>query len=563
MLKIFNRDPYAQIERRKKKALKEHKQAREKSWRRKNRRAAWRNFKKRLIEIISNPFSRKKPTPHRHTSHHEPEASGEYRRSQSTNLSSADRKKAWKRRERAKQWQHFKTRLNNFLAHPFAKRKSTSVANSSGDRKKAWKRKERAKNRLRFIARFNNFLAHPFAKKELASSATRSDDRKKAWKRRERAKNRQRFKARFNDFLAHPFAKKELTSEQRMQRQIKRQRRHDRKLARKKLFDNLRANPLSMLFPPKKGMAKSRKSFRINYRIAKEYSKKKLAEAIENYELLKSTPDVIGKFVKTFLLSTAYYIIAFLIIYVVYQVVTILVASYSHISGIWYYYQLKFPLNSPLYTRANLILIFASGPLVSLLLALASLKMFFVEKNFFKRFRLFFLWGFICGVNMFFGAYIVGFLTRTEFIYTSEWLFLSNVFDIEEIIFTLISFGMLIVIGRIVTPLFLVSSGSVTLIKPEFRLYFILSHVILPWLVGVLVLFLITLPNYYIPLIFKTITPALILFPSLIIYNSRRFAKIHKSGVVQHNYFRWSIIIVFFALLLFYRVILNFGLRLF
>ena len=163
---------------------------------------------------------------------------------------------------------------------------------------------------------------------------------------------------------------------------------------------------------------------------------------------------------------------------------------------------------------------------------------------------------------MFFGAYIVGFITRTEFIYTSEWLFLSNVFDIEEIIFTLISFGMLIVIGRIVTPLFLVSSGSVTLIKPEFRLYFILSQLILPWLVGVFVLFLITLPHYYIPLIFKTITPALILVPSLIIYNSRRFAKIHKSGVVQHNYFRWSIIIVFFALLLFYRVILNFGLKL-
>ena len=519
MWKIINRDPYAQIERRKKKAIKEHKQAREKSWRRKTRKAAWRNFKKRLSGLISNPFTRRKPTPHRHTSHQELEVNGEYRRSQSTTLDRTDRKKAWKRKERAKKWQHFKTRFSNFLAHPFAKTESTTIANSSADRKRAWKRKEKAKNRQRFIARFTNFLAHPFAKRQL-------------------------------------------TSEQRRQYQIKRQQRHERKMARKKLFYNLKTNPVAVLFPQKKSSGKSRKSFRSKIRIAKEFSRKKLAEAAENYELLTSTPDIVGKFVKTFLLSTAYYIIAFLIIYIVYQVVTILVASYSHISGIWYYYQLKFPLNSPLYTRANLILIFASGPLVSLLLALASLKMFFVKKNFFKRFRLFFLWGFICGVNMFFGAYIVGFITRTEFIYTSEWLFLSNVFDIEEIIFTLISFGMLIVIGRIVTPLFLVSSGSVTLIKPEFRLYFILSQLILPWLVGVFVLFLITLPHYYIPLIFKTITPALILVPSLIIYNSRRFAKIHKSGVVQHNYFRWSIIIVFFALLLFYRVILNFGLKL-
>jgi len=477
MWKIINRDPYAQIERRRKRASKKHKQAREKAWRRKNRKEAWRNFKKRLNRIFPNPFVSRKAVPQNHSNRHELGENGERRHSPTATLSRTDRKKAWKRKERAKEWQRFKMRISNFLAHPFAK--------------------------------------------------------------------------------------KELTSLQRRDLQIKRIQNHDRKIARKKFFEKLKTNPLSLVVPQKSSKGKPGKSLRSRFRLAKEYAKRKLANAAENYETLKATPNARSKFVKTFLLSTAYYIMAFLIIYVIYQVVTILVASYSNISGIWYYYQLKFPLNSPLYTRANLILIFASGPLVSLLLALGSLKMFFSKNNFLKRFKLFFLWGFICGVNMFFGAYIVGFITRTEFIYTSEWLFLSNVFDIEEIIFTLVSFAMLIVIGRIVTPLFLVSSGSVTLIKPEFRLYFIISQVILPWVAGVVILFLITLPNYYIPLVFKTITPAFILFPSLFIYNSRKFAKIHKSGVVQHNYFRWSIIIVFFASLLFYRVILNFGLKLF
>ncbi|MFZ4549226.1 MAG: hypothetical protein ACOYN4_17390, partial [Bacteroidales bacterium] len=476
MWKIINRDPYAQIERRRKRAAKKHKQAREKAWQRKNRKEAWRNFKRRINGIISNPFARRKPTPQSHADRQEMISNGERRHSNRPTLSSTDRKKAWKRKERAKKWQQLKVQFGNFLAHPFAKR--------------------------------------------------------------------------------------ELTPIQRRDLQIKRMQNHDRKIARKKFIEKVKTNPLALVFPQNTNRGKSRKSLRSKYRLAKEDVRKKIAKGVENYKMLKATPDAEGKFVKTFLLSTAYYIMAFLIIYVIYQVVTILVASHSHISGIWYYYQLKFPLNSPLYTRANLILIFSSGPLVSLMLALGSLRMFFSHNIFFKRFRLFYLWGFICGVNMFFGAYIVGFITRTEFIYTSEWLFLSDVFDIEEIIFTLISFGMLIGIGRIVTPLFLFSSGSVTLIKPEFRLYFIISQVILPWMAGVIILFVLTLPNYYIPLVLKTITPAFILFPSLVIYNSRKFAKIHKSGVVQHNYFRWSIIIVFFALLLFYRVILNFGLKL-
>jgi hypothetical protein len=162
---------------------------------------------------------------------------------------------------------------------------------------------------------------------------------------------------------------------------------------------------------------------------------------------------------------------------------------------------------------------------------------------------------------MFFGAYISGFFTRTEFIYTSEWLFMSNVFDVEEIIFTVISFAIMIIIGHIVTPLFLLSSGSVTVIKPDVRLFFIISQVILPWMTGVVVLFLITLPTYYIPLIIKTLTPGLILLPSLYLFNLLQYENIHRTGTIRHNYFRWSIIIAAIALLFFYRLLLGWGLE--
>jgi hypothetical protein len=248
-----------------------------------------------------------------------------------------------------------------------------------------------------------------------------------------------------------------------------------------------------------------------------------------------------------------------------YQAVTILVASSFNIPTIWYYYRVKFPLfsGSQLYTRAALISIFASGPLVSLALSFLFLKLFFNRKLRSQNLKLFYLWGFINGANFFFGSYIVGFITRTEFIYSTEWIFLSSMFDVEEIIFTVIAFTILLLIGRLVTPLFLLSSSSEKLISPGFRLFYVLGQVFLPWIIGVIAFQVLTTPEHYLPLTLKTLTPFLILIPSLFTHNSVRNENIQISGVARKNYLRWSLVIIVFAILFFYRIILSFGLRLF
>lgn len=388
--------------------------------------------------------------------------------------------------------------------------------------------------------------------------------RERAWRRRRRSEAWKTFQKRFKKFIADPFAKRPMTSAERDRKRFKVYAKRDRQLERQKWWAKFRKNPLKTLFPPRQkapgggyydvyGLTKAER---------REISKHKRQQFRENLKKVITTPDLRRKFGFAYLHSTAYFILAFMLIYIIYQAVTIFVASSYNIPIIWYYYQLKFPLYtfSPLYTRQALVVIFAMGPILSLMLAFVFLKMYFTEIPLAKRFKLFYLWGFICGTNMFFGAYIAGVFTRTEFIYTSAWLFMSRSFDTEEIIFTAISVVMLIIIGRIVTPLFLLSSGSVTLIKPEYRLLFILSQVIFPWLTGMLVLFLITLPNYYFPLILKTITPGLIMVPTLFLYNSLEFENIHQSGVIQRNYFKWGIVIAVVVLLFFYRVILSFGL---
>ena len=413
------------------------------------------------------------------------------------------------------------------------------------------------------------FKRNPYAKidrrKQLAEKK-RMQARESAFRKRRRAEAWRKFKKRIAEFIANPFAKRKLSSDEREKRRFKQFQRQERMEERKKWWAKFKKNPFRVIFPSKKRRAPEG-GYLYVYNMTrlerKELAALKRKQNRENFKKVISTPDLRQKFIFTYLHSTAYFIFSFMLIYIIYQVVTIGMASSFNIPVVWYYYQLKFPLYtySPLYTRAALVTIFAVGPIASLMVGFVFLKLFFTKNIILKRFQLFFLWGFISGSNFFFGSYISGFFTRTEFIYTSEWLFMSNIFDIEEIIFTVISFVVMLIIGRIITPLFLLSSGSVTMIKPEFRLYFILSQVVLPWLTGVVILFLITLPTYYIPLIIKTITPGLVLLPALYLYDSLQYENIHKSGVISHNYFKWSIVIAAVALLFFYRIILSWGLK--
>ncbi len=432
-------------------------------------------------------------------------------------------------------------------------------------RERAWRRRKRTEAWRSFQRQFNKFLADPFATK-VRAERKQLHAGEKAWLRRRRAEAWRHFQNRFKKFMADPFAKRQLSAEEQEKKRFIKYARRERKLDRQKWWAKFRKNPWKTLFPPSQFKAMGGgyyDAYGLTKAERKALAKQKRKQFHENFRVLITTPDLRRKLGFAYLHSTAYFILAFMLIYILYQVITILVASSYNIPIIWYYYQLKFPLYtfSPLYTRQALVVIFAMGPLISLMLAFVFLKLYFTENPVAKRFKLFYLWGFIAGANMFFGAYIAGVFTRTEFIYTSAWLFMSHMFDTEEIIFTAISVVMLIIIGRIVTPLFLLSSSSVTLIKPEYRLFFILGQVILPWLTGILVLFLITLPNYYIPLILKTITPGLIMIPSLFLYNSIQFDNIHESGVIQRNYFKWSIVIVAVVFLFFYRVILSFGLK--
>ncbi len=262
--------------------------------------------------------------------------------------------------------------------------------------------------------------------------------------------------------------------------------------------------------------------------------------------------------------STTLFILAFLTVYFFYQYITILTASAFDIPAVLYSYRIFWPLYtySTLYSRMALIVIFGSGPFICLIAGVVLYRLYILARFRFVYLKTFLLWASIHAVNMFFGAYIVGVITRTGFIYTTEWLFFSSIFDVEEIIFLITSIVIMLILGFHSTKQFLYASNSPKIIEPKIRFFYILSKVLIPWIFGNLVLYVMNIPNNPVELVFLYVTTVLIIIPVFTNYNSPSL-QLLKLPKKTHKRIKicWAYLIITVIAIIVIRIILENGIR--
>jgi hypothetical protein len=180
-----------------------------------------------------------------------------------------------------------------------------------------------------------------------------------------------------------------------------------------------------------------------------------------------------------------------------------------------------------------LVVIFGIGPVVSLILGFVFFRLYVITRFRSVFMKTFFLWSAIHAFNLFFGAYIAGVITRTGFVYSSEWLFLTGVLDIKEIVFLVLAVISLIIIGYYSTKHFLYTANAHNLIESKIRGMYIISKVMVPWILGNLILFLVNLPNNPIELLLLYLTTIVIVFMAFTNYNapSLRLVKLPRQPV--------------------------------
>jgi len=175
--------------------------------------------------------------------------------------------------------------------------------------------------------------------------------------------------------------------------------------------------------------------------------------------------------------------------------------------------------NVPLWwwNQPNVILTFSVGAVICAFFGIVCLRLFFIYRKGKNWIRLFFLWGYHHGFNLFFGAYVSGVISRSGFRHASNWAAIP--LEVEY----LIAIGAIIcmfLVGFLSVKFFLQIAISQSLLVNHRRNRFITALVFVPWFAGSLSLIALKFPKitYYEALIF------LMMFTSVVpVYIAQRF----------------------------------------
>jgi len=349
-----------------------------------------------------------------------------------------------------------------------------------------------------------------------------------------------KYKKKKRRILSFNFIKRYL-SELQKRRQLKQKQKHKKK--RKKRYQRAK---------------KSEQRIKYIQRFFPQYKKPKedSTELLLDEEPEEKEKSRHANYLKYLVNSLVLYIVAYLLIYMLYQLAVLIVASNWKLDSILFYYDLAFNDFSPLWNRRNIIIVTFSGPFLSLILGFLFMRYFARRPKYSKQARLFMLWIGLHGFNFFLGAFASGVSFDEGFGYVPAWLFM-NIF--WKILFSMIFLFLLGVVGYYSVPRFLETSYSRKRIRQPNKNKFLLFQVALPWIIGSLIIFLVKIPSNMPYDVGIMITMLFGVVP--IFFNKRakptKHFKIEKRG----NQFNYLMIAVVIAIILLYRIGLNNGLH--
>lgn len=192
--------------------------------------------------------------------------------------------------------------------------------------------------------------------------------------------------------------------------------------------------------------------------------------------------------------SLASFLAAYIMVWLFYQLVVLITASFYEIDSILFYYKLDFNDHSSLWDILNIIIITISGPINSLILGFVFYNYLFIKAKSYPRLQLFYLWSGLLFFGHFFGAFISGVITNKGFGFVPLWLYWS---DFTKFFFALVALVVLGLIGYYSASRFLSTTNNAFRIQRNNRALFYFTQGFMPFLLGFLTISLLKIPNNY------------------------------------------------------------------
>ena len=211
--------------------------------------------------------------------------------------------------------------------------------------------------------------------------------------------------------------------------------------------------------------------------------------------------------------SLFYFLIAHVLIFILTSLSSVVMASLFGISTFICKDQLSFMVCSGNWSRDTVILLFGTGPLISLLVALWLLIVFGYNSNCKGSLRILLTWMIILCLSNFFGGVIVGAILNSDLGYVFMYLYIM---DTGRMMITIIGMFLLFVIGRLLTRLFLFTANSYhNNLRGGDKLRFGILQFLIPFILGNIIIGLCEFPSFNLHNTCMHISPLLILVPIL------------------------------------------------
>jgi len=254
--------------------------------------------------------------------------------------------------------------------------------------------------------------------------------------------------------------------------------------------------------------------------------------------------------------SLAFFLIAWLLIWVFKNLTTIIIANSLEIPTVWYYHRIDFMIPQAAWNADLVKLTFSGAPVLSLIIAVLCLVAYHNVMDLNGILKLVFLWGFIHGWTGFFGSIFIGTLTNTGFGHVVIWLYLN---DTARLTTNLISLFMLFLGGFFIAKPTLISANYyLNFLPQQARSRFLAAQIIIPAFIGLLIIAVLRVPapieDQLIP-----VTSLLVILP--VFMRRNHFSVIYFDDEPIEIRLEWVYVIIAIALTLAFRLIFEFGIR--
>lgn len=255
--------------------------------------------------------------------------------------------------------------------------------------------------------------------------------------------------------------------------------------------------------------------------------------------------------------SLLFFLLAYFIISFIEKLGMAFTAMHFDYQTVLYYYKVEYLVDYDDWYADSVKAIFASGPVLAVIVATLVLILYskvYLEDGVMK---LLLLWGMFHGFNSILGGALIGALTGKEFGYTIMYLYYS---DTGKLVIALLVLLIMVVLGSSSVKFWIFSANTYfNFSLPAKRQVFIVSQVLIPYLLGSGIIFLINQPKLTVYNLLVNLSLIFMLLPVLLL--SRYHQEYYFDEKKKRIKLSIRTLLVVLVVLALYRIGLGYGLR--